>query len=47
MHNLGFNDPNPKVGGLEHEVTYNKNNDFCYAVNWFNIYHKNTIVILF
>ncbi len=33
MHIFGFNELNPKVGGLEHEVTYNKNWLFCSALN--------------
>ncbi len=44
MHINGFIDANPIVGGLEHEVTYSKNADFCSAVNSDNTAHKSTMV---
>lgn len=47
MQILGFMELNPRVGGLEHEVTYNKNWLFCYDVNSLSTYQKYTTDKLF
>lgn len=44
MHIKGFIDENPKVGGLEQDVTYNKKLDFYSALNYERTVHKSSIV---
>jgi len=40
MHILGFMELNPRVGGLGHDVIYNRNKDFYYNVIYVNTSHR-------